>query len=261
MKTYTTIEKNLGQLPPISLEEMSSIRLMKRTDTKFLTNLSTLESLLELVKGNYFAQENNGVRVANYSTTYWDVPDAHTMFRIHHCGHRPRMKVRVRTYMDSNLSFLEIKKKNNHGKTFKKRIAVPSLESVVEEHFGEEFLKERTGYSFNEIIPTLSNRFKRITLVNLEKTERLTIDYDLHFYNRENNRNMVMDNIVIIELKRDGRVASPILPLLRQLRIKPSGFSKYCIGSSVTNPELKQNRFKEKLVHIRKVAESGKELT
>ena len=254
MKNYSSIEEQLFHFSPISLEEMSSIRLMKRTDTKFLTDISGLRKLLEKVDGCYFAQEIDGRRVANYATTYWDNAESHWMFRIHHCKHRPRVKVRVRTYVDSDKSFLEVKRKDNRGKTTKKRIAVPSIEAVVDQHCGEEFLQERAGLSFGDIVPTLSNRFRRITLVNRDKTERLTIDYDLHFYNRENGKGILMDNIVIIELKRDGRVPSPILPMLRELRIKPSGFSKYCIGSAMTNPELKQNLFKERLTYIGKVA-------
>ncbi len=62
--------------------------------------------------------------------------------------------------------------------------------------------------------------------------------------------------LVIIELKRDGNVYSPVLDILRQLRIKPSGFSKYCIGSVMTNKGLKQNLFKQKLVRLRKLANS-----
>ena len=253
MEAQVHIEELLQALPPISLEEMSSIRLMKRTDTKFLTNISTLSLLLEKVRGNYYVQEVNAKRIANYSTTYWDDPEAHQMFRVHHSGHRPRTKVRVRTYLDSNLVFLEIKKKDNHGKTSKKRMPVPSIDAVLEERVGEDFLKERTGLTFDDIIPTIANRFQRITLVNYAKTERLTIDFDLHFHNFETQEKKVMDQIVIIELKRDGRAESPILPLLRELRIKPSGFSKYCIGSAITNPGLRQNLFKERLVHIQKV--------
>ena len=60
--------------------------------------------------------------------------------------------------------------------------------------------------------------------------------------------------LVIIELKRDGNVFSPVLDILRQLRIKPSGFSKYCIGSVMTNKGLKQNNFKSRLVRLSKLA-------
>ena len=79
----------------------------------------------------------------------------------------------------------------------------------------------------------MGNRFNRITLVNYDKTERLTIDFGIQFYNYATENRASMNNIVVIELKRDGRCPSPILPILRQLRIKPAGFSKYCIGASV----------------------------
>ena len=176
------------------------------------------------------------------------------MFRQHHCAHFPRTKVRARTYLDSGHCFLEVKKKDNHGKTRKKRIEIPSIEAVINDHYGEEFLMERTGYTFKEIIPTVENNFHRITLVNDAKTERLTIDFGIHIRNHETGAEADFDNLVIIELKRDGRVHSPILALLRQLRIKPSGFSKYCIGSALTNDNLKINRFKKRLHRYEKIS-------
>ncbi|MBO5134897.1 MAG: polyphosphate polymerase domain-containing protein [Bacteroidaceae bacterium] len=261
MEEYAAILHHLlEKLPPITLEEMSGIRLMNRTDCKYVTNVSTLAKLLELTQGSYYAQDRDGARICAYATTYWDTADGHDMFRTHHCGHSPRTKVRVRTYMDTQHTFLEVKRKNNHGKTSKKRVEVPSLQAVMDDRAGEEFLKERSGYTFDDLIPTLANRFQRITLVNYAKTERLTIDFDLHFFNHETGTEADMDSIVIIELKRDGRVSSPIVPLLRQLRVKPSGFSKYCIGSAVTNDRLRQNRFKKRLVRIRKVAAKNTEI-
>lgn len=249
-----TLQSLVMAMPSITLEEMSSIRLMNRTDRKFVTNISVLQDLLKLAQGEYYVQETCGRRMSPYSTTYWDGPERHEMFRNHLCGHSPRTKVRVRTYLDTKDTFLEIKKKDNHGRTRKKRVEVPSLEAVINDRAGEEFLEEISGYSFDEIKPTLGNRFHRITLVNFGKTERLTIDFGLHFYNYETALEADMPDIVIIELKRDGRVHSPILPLLRELRIKPAGFSKYCIGTSVTNKEVKQNRFKPRLRKIDKIA-------
>ena len=58
---------------------------------------------------------------------------------------------------------------------------------------------------------------------------------------------------MIIELKRDGNVYSPILDMLRRVRVKPHGFSKYCIGSAMTNGELKNNTFKFKMITISKL--------
>ncbi|MDO4929963.1 MAG: polyphosphate polymerase domain-containing protein [Bacteroidales bacterium] len=249
----TKLSSLLDAMPPITLEEMSSIRLMNRTDTKFVTNLSTLYRLLDMARDDYYAQEVCGKRISPYRTTYWDGEERHEMYRTHVTGHATRMKVRVRTYVDSGVTFLEVKKKDNHGQTRKIRTSVPSLDAVIKERAGEAFLEDHTGYSFGEITPTLGNEFNRITLVNRGKTERLTIDFALNFYNYETGREAGMQDAVIIELKRDGRVSSPILAILRALRVKPAGFSKYCVGVSITNEDLRQNRFKPRLHKIDKI--------
>ena len=43
----TTINNILGTFAPITLEQMSSVKLMNRTDTKFVTNMAKLRLLLE----------------------------------------------------------------------------------------------------------------------------------------------------------------------------------------------------------------------
>jgi len=254
MEIDARINDLLQYLEPITLEQMSSIRLMNRTDTKFVTNKENLARLLELAQGKYYAQFNNDSRIANYMTTYWDTEN-HRFFLEHHNGRAPRQKVRVRTYMDSDLTFLEVKTKNNHGRTKKKRVEVPSQDIDVQGTNGE-FVEGLVHQGLNEMHPTVRNQFHRITLVNYEKTERLTIDYDVQFHNMETGTDANVGPLVIIELKRDGNVYSPVLDILRVLRIKPSGFSKYCIGSVMTNKKLKQNIFKEKMIVLSKLAKT-----
>ena len=253
MNTDETIRQWLYQLQPISLDEMSGIKLMNRTDTKFVTSKSKLAELLELAQGKYYAQQIDGQRVANYRTTYWDTPE-HLFYLEHHNGRQPRQKIRIRTYMDSDMTFLEVKTKNNHGRTKKKRISVPSqdLPDVLEAG-GSPFIQGLTGQTFDDIMPTVQNQFQRITLVNYGKTERLTIDFNVRFHNYETDMDAQTGDLVIIELKRDGNVYSPILELLRQVRVKPHGFSKYCIGSAMTNGHLKNNNFKFKMITISKL--------
>ncbi len=245
----TQIKTLLDKLEPITLEQMSEIRLMNRTDTKFVTNKRKLAQLLEMAQGKYFAQFHDGSNIASYLTTYWDT-DNHLFYLEHHNGRAPRQKVRVRTYVSSRLTFLEVKTKNNRGRTKKKRIEVPNQENLVG---GDEFVSGLVHHGLNEIHPTVRNQFHRITLVNYGKTERLTIDFDVQFDNFETHDHKGTGELVIIELKRDGNVYSPVLEMLRQLRIKPSGFSKYCIGSVMTNPSLKHNLFKPKLVNINRL--------
>lgn len=254
MEIDARINDLLQYLEPITLEQMSSIRLMNRTDTKFVTNKENLARLLELAQGKYYAQFNNDSRIANYMTTYWDTEN-YRFFLEHHNGRAPRQKVRVRTYMDSDLTFLEVKTKNNHGRTKKKRVEVPSQDIDVQGTNGE-FVEGLVHQGLNEMHPTVRNQFHRITLVNYEKTERLTIDYDVQFHNMETGTDANAGPLVIIELKRDGNVYSPVLDILRVLRIKPSGFSKYCIGSVMTNKKLKQNIFKEKMIVLSKLAKT-----
>ena len=243
----------LEQLKTISLDEMGSIKLMNRTDTKFVTSKQKLAELLELAQGQYFALMKDGLRIAKYRTTYWDTHE-HLFYLEHHNGHAPRQKIRIRTYMDSNDTFLEVKTKNNHGRTKKKRISVPTPELTdVLAAGGTPFIQGLTGQTFDDIMPTVENQFQRITLVNYGKTERLTIDFNVRFHNYETDTDAQTGDLVIIELKRDGNVFSPILDMLRKVRIKPHGFSKYCIGSAMTNGELKNNNFKFKMITISKL--------
>lgn len=244
----------LKTFAPISLEQMSSVKLMNRTDTKFVTTQQRLQQLLTMALKDYYIQEIDGQRNLEYDTTYFDTRDF-DMYSEHQHGHANRQKIRFRTYCISGLKFMEVKTKNNHGRTKKKRMEVSDMD--VHEVVKRNFLSQYLNYSVDTLQPVLNNHFSRITLVNKAKTERLTIDSRLSFRNLVNGTQKDMGNLVIIELKRDGRVSSPILEMLRQLHIHPHGFSKYCMGSALTNPQLPCNRFKRKLIEINKIVNNA----
>jgi len=249
------MQQVISKFKPISLEEMKSVKLMNRIDTKFVTTLPRLLELLEMARSEYRIQEINGERNMLYHTVYFDTPDC-DMYRIHQTGHSGRQKVRARSYVASNLHFLEVKTKNNHGRTKKKRIEINSADLLnTPLAIGENgaFLKKTLHYDAQTLSPTMDNLFDRITLVNNRQTERLTIDTNLRFHNVETNCDWYRENLVIVELKRDGLCYSPILEMLRQLRILPHGFSKYCMGSAFTNENLPVNRFKPKIIDVKKI--------
>jgi hypothetical protein len=245
----------LSAFAPISLEQMSGVKLMNRTDTKFVTNRTKLYQLLKLAQQDYYIQEIDGERNLEYDTTYFDTR-AFDMYNQHQWGHTNRQKIRFRTYCISGLQFMEVKTKNNHGRTKKKRIEVTDMNVLEKQKY--DFLSKHLRYGADTLQPALNNHFSRITLVNKGKTERLTIDSSLSFHNLQSNKSMDMGDLVIIELKRDGLVSSPVLDMLRQLRIHPHGFSKYCMGSALTNPQLPTNRFKRKLIEVRKIITADK---
>ena len=240
----------LASFAPITLAEMSSVKLMNRTDTKFVTTLPMLRKLLAMAQSDYYVQDIDGERNMLYDTTYYDT-DTFAMYRQHQCGHTNRQKIRFRTYVSSHLQFMEVKTKNNHGRTKKKRIEVKDMDLTDEGK--REFLASHLKFNVDTLIPHMHNYFRRVTLVNKAKTERLTIDTALQFHNVQTNTDRDMGQLVIIELKRDGHVYSPVRKYLYDLRIMPMGFSKYCIGMALTTPGIKRNLFNERIRKIEKL--------
>lgn len=239
-------------MKPITLDEMKDVKLMNRVDTKFLVTSDQLLAILNGIHEHYYAQEVEGKRLSAYDTVYYDTPDLR-MYTIHHDRHLVRDKVRVRTYVDSHLTFCEVKHKTNKGRTKKKRIEIPTGIDVTVDPVASAFLRERQPYPLERLSPNLETVFDRFTLVNFEKTERLTIDCNLNFNNFVSGTSASMDSLVIMELKQDGRARSLLKEVLFDLRIKPYKISKYCIGTAMTRPEVRQNRFKKKIRRINKL--------
>ena len=146
-----------------------------------------------------------------------------------------------------------MKHKNNKGRTKKKRIAVEPIPNILDNPEAAAFLAEKQPYEVHSLSPHLTTIFDRITLVNYEKTERLTIDCNLHFENLRNGKTASVAPLAVMELKQDGRAHSLLKDVLFELRIRPFKVSKYCIGTCLTRPDVKQNRFKKKLRRIEKL--------
>lgn len=259
MAAFQELEDIIKEFAPISLDEMKDIKLMNRTDTKYVIAISSLVELLRQSVHDYRLQEVNGERNIAYHTIYYDTPDQ-KMYLTHQNGRKTREKIRFRTYVSSNLSFFEVKNKNNHGRTDKKRIKIKeNKDNFLFEERTREFLKQNALFTPEELHPQVENRFNRLTLVNNGMTERLTIDTNLHFHNLINGVEKDLCGVAIVELKRDGRTQSPMHDLFMRMHIHTSGFSKYVIGYALTDSQLKQNLLKERIRHILKI--NSKELT
>ena len=242
-------------MAPITLEEMDSIKLMNRIDSKYVTNEATLERMLDAAaEAGYRVLVSGGERMSPYDSIYYDTADL-TMFYLHHNRRLVRQKVRTRCYVNSGDAFLEIKRKNNHGRTSKKRIAIPGDHMM---DFGAlpeacAYLARHSWFQAQELTPSAETAFSRITLVNPSLTERLTIDTKLRFKNFRTGHSADMQDAVIIELKQDGRAASQMKGILLDLRIKPLRVSKYCMAITLTDPVAKTGRFKVKVRTIEKI--------
>lgn len=56
------------------------------------------------------------------------------MYCCHETGHANRQKLRIRAYVNSGLCFLEVKTKNNHRRTHKKRITMHNFDPQKPQH-------------------------------------------------------------------------------------------------------------------------------
>lgn len=240
---------HIPNFSPIELHEMDKVTFMNRTDHKFWMHSNQLESILNAIQDDYYLLYINHNALLPYLSTYYDTPK-NKMYLMHHNGIRNRYKIRKRTYLSSDLSFLEIKFKNNKGRTFKKRIPSDDL-NIAFSDSEADFIKENSPYIVTNLLPVLINKFTRLTLVSKQWNERCTIDLNLE-YSINGNTNKI-NNLVIIEIKTDGKPKnSPLVNVLKLEGIKPSGFSKYCTGRIINDTQLKQNAFKQRLRILQK---------
>lgn len=243
-----TVESIINQFESISLSEMDNVKLLNRTDKKFMLTLQQLENFLQQINKTYRVLEINGIRLNAYRSYYFDTP-GFDLYKAHHNKKLNRLKIRFRSYLESGIHFLEIKLKTNKGRTIKKRmdVATPVVISENEEKFIRQF------YNLNKpLVNSLNIDYHRITLVNKEFPERVTVDLNLTFIDEASSRSL--KNIAIIEIKQDSLPNSTQAEIaLKSMRIKEGFISKYCLGMAFLKP-VKQNLFKTK---IRKIVKTN----
>lgn len=240
---------SLDLFDPISLEEMGKAELMDRTDLKYMFRLEQLDFFLQCVSEYYKVLEISGKRLFHYETVYYDT-ESNKLYRNHHNGIMNRFKIRHRTYVDSNLGFLEVKVKNNKGRTVKERIKCSRPDNLTSSDTSS-FISSLVSIDPNELIEKIDVNYDRITLVSKSNAERVTIDLNLTFI-ANGNKNVVED-LVIAELKRDAKMESPFLKLMRDHNVKIGSMSKYCMGMAVLELDPKKNNFKQGLMKIFKL--------
>ena len=239
----------LNKFETITLSEMDDVKLMSRTDTKFVFNFSRLPEFLEKLSPFYKVLLIDGNLIHDYKSLYFDTEDR--KFYIEHHNRRVnRNKVRFREYVGSGLTFLEIKLKNNKGKTIKKRIKVNSISEEITEQ-QQKYIDKIVGYPI-EVSAKQWINFSRVTFVHKTQKERLTMDVNLTFNNKKDEGDL--KNIVIAEVKQERMSrSSDFMRVAKEMSILPMRLSKYCMSTLSLNPKLKKNRFKEKSLFINKL--------
>lgn len=252
------LENELQKFEKIALEDCEKFAFQNRFDTKFVLKIEDLRYFLGNMPQNYSVLQVGDLKIQDYSTLYFDTPDL-LCFNMHKNARSNRFKFRTRKYLSNGKIYNEIKKKLNTGKTLKFRQKREDFRREFDEEF--ENLAKNNGFDCKGLSPVLSIEFGRITLLNKNLPERLTLDFGLRYESAD--KKISLKNIAIIEIKserngssRDIRTAefparSFSREFLRLKRIEASRFSKYCIGICLTKDgSVKKNPF---LPQIRKL--------
>jgi hypothetical protein len=246
-----SVMRALQQLQPITLEEMDGVKLMDRTDTKYVFNISRLPDFLAEVSSTYRVLEVNNCRCSRYETVYFDTTDF-SLYTKHHNGKLNRYKVRCRKYVESELYFFEVKYKNNKGRTIKDRVKNKEfvLGPISDKPY--DLIKKKTPLVPENLFPNIWVNYSRITLVNNFSKERLTIDTMLNVKN--DSKEMIFPGLVIAEVKQEKAQPSPFIGVMKKAGIREGSISKYCFGVASLYDNVKKNSFKHKIKTINKIA-------
>jgi len=255
VKAFAQVEAQLNQFGKITLQEMEAVEFQNRMDTKLIFHLDRLPMILAGMKENYQVFEINKYRLNPYQTLYFDTEDL-ALYLLHHNGKTNRYKIRYRSYLSSDISFFEIKYKNNKGRTIKERIKVPEIATCIDGK-ASVLLEEITSAKPDQFRPELWVNYSRITFVNINKSERVTVDLALSFKN--GTRETGLHDLVIAEVKQmRASAGSPFLKMMKEQGIRSGSISKYCLGTALLC-DVKKNNFKKNLMAVNKIINQVKD--
>lgn len=256
--SYADMDSQIGTtLRGYSSHDLTGIAnssLMNRIDSKFLLPLESLIQVLNACSSYYSLLKIDGVSVFRYDNIYFDTTEL-SFYHNHHNRKLNRYKVRHRHYADVGTSYLEVKFKNNKGRTIKNR-RIAERDEKIALSSNHDFLKNNGITLANSLIATQKVDYQRISLANDAKRERLTLDLNINFASTLEQSisgdNYALSNFYIAELKQEKlNRQSPFFHLMREMSIRSKGFSKYCMGHALTNNKnIKYNRFKANIIKL-----------
>jgi hypothetical protein len=211
--------------------------------------MKQFEAVMNEVKDQYRVLEVNGKRLNQYKTLYYDTEKLH-LYAQHQKGKLNRYKIRHRTYVESETGYVEVKFKNNKGRTIKKRIK-EQLPPTSWEGDSRAFLNKTQPFDPNTLIPAIWVNYCRYTLVHKTELERLTIDINLEFV--KDSVIKKLDGLVIAEVKQEKRKPTAFLKMMKKYHIREGSISKYCMGIALTCEGIKKNNFKQKLITLKHI--------
>lgn len=248
--TGTDVVGNVSALPPVGLEELNSeAALQIRVDRKYVVPAGLARQLLATFRTDMRILEMDGSRSFAYDSVYFDTACLNS-YLLAARGRRRRYKIRTRTYVDSAMSFLEVKTEGAREATVKERIPYHLEDRARLTAEGLDYVRETLTASVGampsgRLGPVLETRYNRTTLYLPESGSRATIDTDVT-WQRPAHPAWVLDGAVIVETK-SGSTAGPLDRHLWAHGVRPSRISKFATGMAALCPNLPANRWNRTL--------------
>lgn len=221
--------------------------LMKRKEVKFFFSNQRLSQLLYELKPFFDVLEVEGKTLQKYDSYYFDTV-GFDMYLNHHNRRVNRYKIRFRDYVDSKISFFEVKFKDNKRQTHKSRISVPFKSRELTPEV-KAFLSQAYDKDISLLVHSISTSYERLTLVSKDRKARLTLDSNVVFKSKGAQKKL--DNLTIMELKYSPQFNFNFyLKLFKNLALFRSPISKYCTGITYHNSKIKKNSFLQTLRKI-----------
>lgn len=223
----------------IGLDDLDGSELQRRFDVKTIAAETEIDELLGLLRADFHVLEVDGHRGMDYRTLYLDT-ERLDFYRDHHDRRYARYKVRYRTYVQSEISFFEVKHKSNKGVVQKFRSSVDGWGAADDPE--ERDLLRVCGLDGLALRPVITVEYARVTLVAKDRDERVTIDRGLAAHTVDSKWSSPGAVIVEVKQPRLDR-SSPAFAALRRLGRRSSSVSKYCSAVASCVPDVKRNRF------------------
>ncbi len=219
---------------------------MHRIDRKYVVTAAQYAAWLTALQPELCVLEIDGRTSFHYASTYFDTP-SHTSFLSSAQKRRFRFKVRVRTYLDSGLRYVEVKVRDSREGTEKLRqpcsaSSTQGLDTEAQTFVARVLLKAGIpSHVARDLVPALETHFTRTTLLVRTSGCRVTVDTELTFA-AENSQEIGFPELLILETKSDSHDTHADKVLWR-MGVRPQRLSKFAIGSALLNAELPSNKW------------------
>jgi len=252
--------QTLHDFQALTLTELNAqASFLKRIDRKFLLTTQEFWEFLHELQNDFQVLEISGKKVFSYDNIYMDTQD-YLFYNQHQNKLKSRTKVRTRLYEDSQIAFFEYKQKIKWV-TQKFRYQFP-----VEEHGTMTKGKTRffewvwqSMYQWDpqapKIFPAIKTKYNRITLVEKNGWERLTVDFNIQTLDLrdEDAQSVELKNLVIIESKSLAKKCRSLEILEKNHKSQASSCSKYSLWVVYAGLAKKFSTFENTIAQIEEI--------